>query len=226
MRILVIDVGGTHVKVLATGHKRRVEFESGPKMTPSKMVAAVRAATAGWKYDAVSMGYPGPVVHVRFDQSNPGVRWCRLHGLQLSRDKSGCDYWPLVPALDLLCPSDDPKRGPTLTLKGQVWGWSLPPAAVNPSGTTMRPNMSHPVRAGMWPAKKMVCSQTHTGETNRRDLSSKILPNWPRSWERAGQTRSAFESGTRFTDKGHSIEARVSAPPFFCFWHELRSSCG
>ena len=65
MRILVIDVGGTHVKVLATGHKLRVEIPSGPKMTPARMVAAVRAATAGWKYDAVSIGYPGSVVHGR-----------------------------------------------------------------------------------------------------------------------------------------------------------------
>ena len=65
MKILVIDVGGTHVKLLATGHKRRVEFPSGPRMTPVKMVAAVRAATAGWKYDAVSIGYPGAVVHGR-----------------------------------------------------------------------------------------------------------------------------------------------------------------
>lgn len=65
MRILVLDVGGTHVKVLATGHKQRVEFPSGPNMTPGKMIAAVRAATAGWKYDAVSIGYPGPVVHGR-----------------------------------------------------------------------------------------------------------------------------------------------------------------
>ena len=65
MRILVLDVGGTHVKVLATGYKQRVEFPSGPKMTPAKMVAAVRTATAGWKYDAVSIGYPGPVVHGR-----------------------------------------------------------------------------------------------------------------------------------------------------------------
>jgi polyphosphate glucokinase len=65
MRILVIDAGGTHVKMLATGHKQRVEFPSGPKMTPAKMVAAIRAATAGWKYDAISIGYPGPVVHGR-----------------------------------------------------------------------------------------------------------------------------------------------------------------
>ena len=65
MRILVIDVGGTHVKVLATGHKQRIEIPSGPKMTPAKMVAAVLAETGGWKYDAVSIGYPGAVVHGR-----------------------------------------------------------------------------------------------------------------------------------------------------------------
>ena len=65
MKILVIDVGGTHVKVLATGHTKRVEIPSGPKMTPAKMVAAVRGATVGWKYDAVSIGYPGAVVHGR-----------------------------------------------------------------------------------------------------------------------------------------------------------------
>jgi polyphosphate glucokinase len=63
MKILVIDVGGTHVKVTATGHRTRVKFISGPKMTARQMVAAVCAATAGWKYDAVSIGYPGPVLH-------------------------------------------------------------------------------------------------------------------------------------------------------------------
>jgi len=65
MKILVIDIGGAHVKVLATGHQQRVEFPSGPKMTPKKMVVATREATADWKYDAVSIGYPGPVVHGR-----------------------------------------------------------------------------------------------------------------------------------------------------------------
>lgn len=61
--ILVIDVGGTHVKVLATGQKVPVKIPSGPKMTAAKMVKQVRAATKGWDYSAVSMGYPGPVVH-------------------------------------------------------------------------------------------------------------------------------------------------------------------
>ncbi|MHB8520425.1 MAG: ROK family protein [Limisphaerales bacterium] len=65
MKILVIDVGGTHVKVLATGHRQRVEIPSGDSMTPARMISAVRAATLGWKYDAVSIGYPGPVIHGR-----------------------------------------------------------------------------------------------------------------------------------------------------------------
>lgn len=65
MKILVIDIGGTHVKVLATGHRKFVEIPSGPKMMPAKMVSAVRAATESWKYDVVSIGYPGAVVHGR-----------------------------------------------------------------------------------------------------------------------------------------------------------------
>jgi predicted NBD/HSP70 family sugar kinase len=65
MKILVLDVGGTHVKALATGQKEKIEFPSGPKMTPAKMVAEVKAATTDWVYDVVSIGYPGPVVHGR-----------------------------------------------------------------------------------------------------------------------------------------------------------------
>ncbi len=62
-RILVIDVGGTHIKVLATGQKEPVKIPSGPKITAKKMVNKVRAATKNWSYSVVSIGYPGPVVH-------------------------------------------------------------------------------------------------------------------------------------------------------------------
>lgn len=62
MRILVIDIGGRHVKVLATGHKKSVKIPSGPRMTAEKMVVAVQAATATWKYQVVSIGFPGSVV--------------------------------------------------------------------------------------------------------------------------------------------------------------------
>src|SRR5450432_4239836 len=62
-RILVLDVGGTHVKVLVTGMKKEIELESGPSMTPRAMVRGVKQALKGAAYDAVSIGYPGPVVH-------------------------------------------------------------------------------------------------------------------------------------------------------------------
>src|SRR3954453_23793735 len=62
-KILVIDIGGTHVKLLATGDKQPVVIPSGPELTPGKMVAAIRKAIAGWEYNAVSIGYPGPVLH-------------------------------------------------------------------------------------------------------------------------------------------------------------------
>ncbi|HVC78086.1 MAG TPA: ROK family protein [Candidatus Micrarchaeaceae archaeon] len=63
MNILAIDVGGTHIKVLATGHRKPVEIPSGPKMTAREMVKKVRQETTGWRYSAVSIGYPGPVLH-------------------------------------------------------------------------------------------------------------------------------------------------------------------
>src|SRR5262245_43369765 len=65
MNVLVIDIGGTHVKILATGQKERQEFESGPKLTPKLMVEGVKKLTQDWRYDVVSMGYPGPVQHNR-----------------------------------------------------------------------------------------------------------------------------------------------------------------
>jgi uncharacterized protein (DUF849 family) len=57
MNVLVVDVGGTHVKVLVTGKKDRREFSSGPKLTAKKMVAKVRALAADWQYEAVSIGW-------------------------------------------------------------------------------------------------------------------------------------------------------------------------
>jgi len=77
MRVLVIDVGGTHVKVLTTGKKEHREVESGPTMTAQQMVTAVKQLAAGWKYEAVSIGYPGPVAHNRplHEPRNMGGGW-------------------------------------------------------------------------------------------------------------------------------------------------------
>src|SRR5277367_6046638 len=65
MNVLAIDVGGTHVKILATGQDVRREFPSGPKMTAKLMVAQVKELTQDWRYDVVSIGYPGPVLRNR-----------------------------------------------------------------------------------------------------------------------------------------------------------------
>jgi polyphosphate glucokinase len=79
MKTLVLDVGGTHVKVLVTGKRQHLQFDSGPRMTAKAMVAAVKKAVAqaGWKYDVVSMGYPGPVLHNRpmAEPHNLGLGW-------------------------------------------------------------------------------------------------------------------------------------------------------
>jgi polyphosphate glucokinase len=61
MRVLVVDIGGTHIKVSATGRRMRLRLPSGPTLTPQRMVQLVREATREWSYDAVSIGYPGPV---------------------------------------------------------------------------------------------------------------------------------------------------------------------
>jgi polyphosphate glucokinase len=77
MNVLVIDVGGTHIKLLVTGETQHREFDSGPTMTPAEMVAGVETAAAGWKYDVVSMGYPGPVLRGKplADPVNLGKGW-------------------------------------------------------------------------------------------------------------------------------------------------------
>jgi len=75
--ILVIDVGGTHIKILATGRKLPIKIESGPKMTGREMVRRVRQAANGWRYAAVSIGYPGPVLHGKpvSEPRNLGEGW-------------------------------------------------------------------------------------------------------------------------------------------------------
>jgi polyphosphate glucokinase len=65
MNILTIDIGGTNVKILATGQKECRKFPSGKKLTPRKMVDGVKKLASDWKYDVVSIGYPGPVLHNR-----------------------------------------------------------------------------------------------------------------------------------------------------------------
>jgi polyphosphate glucokinase len=75
--VLVVDVGGTHVKVSDSHHKTPVKIDSGPKMTPRLMTSAVRKVAADWNYSVASIGYPGPVLHGKpvADPYNLGKGW-------------------------------------------------------------------------------------------------------------------------------------------------------
>jgi polyphosphate glucokinase len=77
MNVLAIDIGGTHVKILATGQDEPRKFVSGPTLTPKRMVAGVKKLARNWKYDVISMGYPGVVCRNRplTEPQNLGRGW-------------------------------------------------------------------------------------------------------------------------------------------------------
>jgi len=77
MQILVIDVGGSYVKCVASGHNSPVRFKSGPRLKPDRMVANILKITKGWRFDAVSIGYPGVVRRGRIEREphNLGSGW-------------------------------------------------------------------------------------------------------------------------------------------------------
>jgi polyphosphate glucokinase len=62
MKVLVVDIGGTHVKIYVSGKRLLRQFPSGPTLTPEEMVCGVQELAADWTYDVVSIGYPGPVL--------------------------------------------------------------------------------------------------------------------------------------------------------------------
>ena len=85
LNVLVVDVGGTHVKILATGQKQPRKFPSGPKLSARQMVVGVKKAAPDWRYDAVSIGYPGVVINNRplAEPWNLGPGW---RGYDFERD--------------------------------------------------------------------------------------------------------------------------------------------
>jgi len=77
MNVLTIDIGGTGVKILASGQTERRKFPSGPTLTPAEMVAGVKELAADWTYDAVSIGYPGVITNQQINNEphNLGQGW-------------------------------------------------------------------------------------------------------------------------------------------------------
>lgn len=77
MNVLTIDTGGTHIKILVSGVKLYREVSSGPTLTARRISSAVKKLAGDWKYDVVSIGYPGLVVHGHpvLEPHNLGPGW-------------------------------------------------------------------------------------------------------------------------------------------------------
>ncbi len=77
MNVLVVDIGGTHVKIKASGHDERRLFDSGPDLTAQQAVEGIKKLADDWQYDAVSIGIPAPVIHGRVlhEPHNLGGGW-------------------------------------------------------------------------------------------------------------------------------------------------------
>jgi polyphosphate glucokinase len=81
-QILIVDIGGTNIKVcMAAGRRLPLKIPSGQSLTAARMAAEVRKATDGWKYDVVSIGYPGVVEEGRpaHEPHNLGGGWMRFN---------------------------------------------------------------------------------------------------------------------------------------------------
>ena len=80
MNVLVIDIGGTNIKMLVTGQTEPIKFPSGPQMTPDRMVSEIKARTKDWIYDVVSIGFPGIVKRneIMSDPHNLAPGWIRF----------------------------------------------------------------------------------------------------------------------------------------------------
>ncbi len=77
MNVLVVDVGGTHVKILVTGQTEHRKFNSSRTLSAAEMVEGVKQLVGDWKYDVASIGYPGPVLHNKpvCEPANLGTGW-------------------------------------------------------------------------------------------------------------------------------------------------------
>jgi predicted NBD/HSP70 family sugar kinase len=80
-RILVVDIGGSHVKLMISQRGKRRKFESGPKLGPKETIQQIKELTSDWKYDALSIGFPAPVRNGKIlnDPKHLGKGWASFN---------------------------------------------------------------------------------------------------------------------------------------------------
>lgn len=81
MSVLTVDIGGSHLKFKTERQRKHISVDSGPKFTPSEMVAAIAEHTASWSFDRITLGYPGPVGQDRplLEPHNLGSGWTKFN---------------------------------------------------------------------------------------------------------------------------------------------------
>ncbi len=79
-KILVIDIGGSNVKLMISSRAKRRKFPSGPRLTPRQLIAKTKAAVTDWKFDAIAIGFPAPVIKGRIaaEPKHLGKGWTRF----------------------------------------------------------------------------------------------------------------------------------------------------
>ncbi|HZR77780.1 MAG TPA: ROK family protein [Chthoniobacterales bacterium] len=80
-RVLVIDVGGSHVKLMISNRVKRRKFSSGKSLTPRKFISETKKLVADWKFDVIAIGFPAPVKNGRIalEPKNLGKGWRRVN---------------------------------------------------------------------------------------------------------------------------------------------------
>ena len=77
VKVLVLDIGGSNVKLRMTGQSERTKIPTGPDYTPKHLMADLKEVTRGWKFEAVTVGFPAPVIDgkIPFEPKNLGRGW-------------------------------------------------------------------------------------------------------------------------------------------------------
>jgi predicted NBD/HSP70 family sugar kinase len=195
-RILVIDVGGTHVKFRLDDRGRIGKFPSGPELGPERMVRKILKCTAGLRYEAVSMGYPGLVFRGRIagEPHNLAVGWVGF-------DFAAAFGRPVRIVNDAAMQAIGSYRGGRMLFLGLGTGLGA---------TLIIDGVIEPTEIGHMPYKRGRTFEDYLGERGRRRLGT-------RAWRKAvaevvGQLRLALEADYVVLGGGNAVRLKKLPP--------------
>jgi polyphosphate glucokinase len=187
MKVLALDIGGTNVKMLATGEQEPRKFASGPRLTPKAMVAGVKKLADGWSYDAIAIGYPGRVVDgkIQVEPHNLAKGWIKF-------DFASAFDCPVHIINDAAMQALGSYQGGLLLFLGLGTGLG---AALVADGVVVPMELAHlPYKRGTWEDYLGVRSLQKRG---RKKWNSTCTPPWRACRMRWRLTTSCLAAATR-----------------------------